>query len=373
MKYEFIDNKKTVLKIKIENIDDLWLLYTILQKGDLITMKTLRDVKQSEGGKSRRLPMTLTISLSHMEFQPFTNKLRIRGIVKEGPDKFGILGSHHTLSVGEGDELIVFREEGWDQSTIKRMEKYKKSFGSVLIVAVDYDEYSIALFRRQGYKILVSNDLHIPGKGDESREKAITEAINEIASLVLSIINREKDIFGIVISGPGFFKEVVSEAIKNSINKLTIVLENTSMGGVYGIKETIAKGKPTEILKDEELKKSLQLLENILIKLSVKPEQVAIGLEECKNASEIGAVSDILILDELLSNQDLERRKEIEEVLNNVESFGGRVVILPSCSEASEKLYGLGSIVCLLRFPISTNKADFSSSTKNEGLSSSRE
>ena len=45
MKKIFEDLKHGIVKIKIENLDDLWYLSTIVDKGDLVKGETFRKIK----------------------------------------------------------------------------------------------------------------------------------------------------------------------------------------------------------------------------------------------------------------------------------------------------------------------------------------
>lgn len=294
--------------------------------------------------------MILTIKLKHMEFQPFTNKLRMRGIVIEGPDTFGLLGSHHTISVDIGDEIMVYREEGWSSKDIHRMEEALMKFGSVIIVAIDYDEVAIGIYRRQGMKKALEKDLRLPGKGDERRELELNEIVNEIAKDVLNVAGKEGDVVGIIVAGPGFLKERLAEKLSDIQKKIPIVIESASMGGYSGLREVVSRGKPAEMLRSQELLEINILLERILKIFGENPNLVAVGIDECEKASQLGSVENSLVLDELLSIQD--DRNRVEKILETIYSYGGKIHIVSGNSPAGERLSALGGIICLLRFPI---------------------
>ncbi|MGC8751950.1 MAG: mRNA surveillance protein pelota [Fervidicoccaceae archaeon] len=351
MLFEFSDPKKKIIRAKIESSDDLWILYTLLKEGDQVTARTLRDVKQGEGEKGKRVPMILTIELKHMEFQPFTNKLRMRGIVIEGPDTFGLLGSHHTISVGVGDEILIYREEGWSSKDIRRLEESAMKLGSVIIVALDYDEVAIGVYRRQGLKKGQERDLRLPGKGDERREIELNEAIKDIVKNVVVLLEKEGDVVGVIVAGPGFLKEKLATELSSILKGVPVVLENASMGGYAGLREVVSRGKPAEVLRSQELAEINAILERMLKLLSENPGLVAIGIEECEKASIVGSIETSLVLDELLSIQDNNRTK-VESILEKINSYGGKIHIVPSSSPAGERLSSLGGIICLLRFPL---------------------
>ncbi|MEM4146615.1 MAG: mRNA surveillance protein Pelota, partial [Metallosphaera sp.] len=94
MKILEYNERNNSLKLHIENEDDLWLIHLIISKGDTVIARTTRDV--SMGNDSRRVPMIVELQVEFSEFQPFTSRLRIHGIVRDAPEKYGIKGSHHT-------------------------------------------------------------------------------------------------------------------------------------------------------------------------------------------------------------------------------------------------------------------------------------
>ena len=131
--------KKGFLKLIPETTDDLWILYNVIEEGDIVVAKTTREVKGDEGSSGRRIPMTLAIKVRHVEFQQFTERLRVRGIVVEGPERYGVKGHYHTLNIDTGTLLTIFKEE-WPSYLVKKIRDACRKRSGVLLVALDYDE-----------------------------------------------------------------------------------------------------------------------------------------------------------------------------------------------------------------------------------------
>src|SRR5438132_262529 len=95
------DPKTGEIKIRVENPDDLWHLHNLLLPGDLVRASTTRreEVKSDKVRPERgeKVRVTLTIRVEGVEFQAFSDRLRITGVIVEGPQD---LGRHHTLNVG---------------------------------------------------------------------------------------------------------------------------------------------------------------------------------------------------------------------------------------------------------------------------------
>src|SRR6266568_4052826 len=85
------DPKTGEIKIRVENADDLWHLHNLVQEGDLVRASTYRreDVKTDKVRPERgeKVRVTLTIRVEGVEFQAFSDRLRITGVIVEGPQK----------------------------------------------------------------------------------------------------------------------------------------------------------------------------------------------------------------------------------------------------------------------------------------------
>src|SRR5205809_1038343 len=104
------DPKTGEIKVRVENPDDLWHLHNLLQPSDLVRASTYRreDVKTDKLRPERgeKVRVTLTIRVEDVEFQAFSDRLRVSGVIVEGPQD---LGRHHTLNVGVDDILVQLR------------------------------------------------------------------------------------------------------------------------------------------------------------------------------------------------------------------------------------------------------------------------
>ncbi|MEM4036141.1 MAG: hypothetical protein QXU97_06005 [Fervidicoccaceae archaeon] len=354
MRYRFLDHKRRLLELKIESPDDLWILRTLVRPGDVITARTTREVKPSRGGPGRRVPMILSIRVSSLEFQPFTNRLRIRGVIVEEPEEYGLLGSHHTLAVGVGSELLITREEGWSDADLKRLSRTMERRKRVVVLAIDHDEYAVGIVGVQGLKILTEKALSLHGKArglDQSDE--VERALEEAVQVVLTAAEREEaDVF--VVGGPGFLKERAAEILSTRVGPERVLVDDASSGGSAGLVELVRRGAPLRAAEAFELEEAEKTLEEALRLMTLDPAALAVGLSECGEAAKLGAVEKLLIVDDLLSTFDVKLRSSIEEVLEIVDEKRGAITVVPSKSPAGERLLGLGGVLCLLRFRLST-------------------
>ena len=59
MKLIHSDFKKGIVKLKVENLDDLWHLMQIIEKGDIAKGTTTRKIKGNEGQEDKRVKLYL--------------------------------------------------------------------------------------------------------------------------------------------------------------------------------------------------------------------------------------------------------------------------------------------------------------------------
>ena len=348
------DSKHGILKLVPESSDDIWLLSLVVKPGDLVRGRTFREVRFGErgSGRSSRIPMTLTIRVENVDFQPFSTRLRIHGIVVEGPEKFGVKGKHHTITVNVGQEITIIKEDGWPRQLLEKLER-SKFRSKVVVVAVDYDEYAIGVVQEQGLRIVVEEALRLPGKDDPSRGEKLMQAVAAIAKKVLDIARRE-GIGSTIVVGPGFVKEYVVEKLRE-LGGLRVVVDTASMGGVAGVYEAIRRGVVRRVLRELDLADVIELVgefEKLVVK---EPERVAYGIEDVEYALEQGAVEKLVLLDELLHNPDPAMRERVDRMLKLADQTSSKVYLVGREHPAYLKIRGFGGVFAILRYPLFRN------------------
>ena len=120
------DQEKRSAKLRVESATDFWHLEKIVEKGDLITARTLRTIFVQRGEeriKSKKKFVVLTVKVEKIEFQKHKNKLRFIGKIVEGPEEVQ-KGSFHAIEIGIGNMFTIEKKE-WKEDQIKRLEKAK--------------------------------------------------------------------------------------------------------------------------------------------------------------------------------------------------------------------------------------------------------
>lgn len=338
------DRKTGEIKFQVDNMDDLWHLYNIIELGDLVLASTYRreeqksDKVRSERGEKKRV--FLGIRVEKLEFHEFDSRLRITGVIEQGPQD---LGAHHTLNVEEGEVLTVVKLH-WKDSTLDRIKRAldDSKRPTIVFVALENDEATIAVMRQYGMQNLAT--IYGPAGGKMYEQKTDDDFYLEVIEKIKQLVTPGVPL---VILGPGFAKETLvamgklkaPEAFKDAH------VYHTGQAGMAGVHELMKRGMGAEILEGSRVAEETNMVEKVLEEIA-KGGPVAYGPREVEEAVRSGAVDIFLVIDPLL------REKDLDDMMHAVETSRGKVMVVSEHHEAGKKLEALGGMAALLRFPI---------------------
>jgi len=350
-----IDQKQEEIVVKVENLNDLWTLYNIIKKDDMVAARTQRRVVLKEGTKGERKPMRLKLRVESISFHEFSNRLRIKGKIIEGPEDFVSYGAYHTFNVESGQKISIYKEK-WLKSEIKRLKKssvFEDNF-RMLIIAIETGLSTISLITNYSHSRVTTIKRNIPGKRYEQshRNKAYTDFFHDVKK-VLDENLKNLDINAIIICGPGNARDHFIKYIYES-------KENYPRGKIFNIHASSGtESSILEVLKSKELtrfKEKVKILEEtekieeIFRLFGQNSDLIAIGMKEISEAAEKGAIKELFIVDLLIRQISQNKRLELESILANVEATGGKINILSSEHPTGQQIIDLGSILAILRY-----------------------
>jgi protein pelota len=340
-------NPKTgEIKLIAENLDDIWHLHNIIQPGDHVRAVTFRTAEDPSSDriratKTEKKRMTLTLTVDKVEFHEFSNRLRIHGVITEGPQD---LGQHHTFNVDtEILEPITLIKETWRPHDIERLQEAvnQRTEPVLLFVSLDEDTATIAVLRQSGIQLIAEIDAHRSGKMYESKETT-----SEYYGDILGIIKTTKTPgTPLVIIGPGFAREHLIAYGKSKEPSLfdSFVTYPTGHASMNGINEAIKSGIVDKLTKDNRVSKETQAVEHLLEEVR-KDGLATYGPKEVEDALQRGAVDTLLISDQCI------RSRQGERYLDLARKTTSRFLIINSLHEAGKKFEGLGGIAAILRY-----------------------
>lgn len=338
--------KTSEIKLALESMDDLWHLYNIIEKGDLVYARTFRreekktDKLRPDRGKKK--PMRLGIVVEDLEFHEFADRFRVHGIIKEGPQD---LGSYHTLNLTEGDRISIVKAE-WDEHHLRRIEDAVAATKQplILFLTMDYDEAEFAFLRQSG----VQQVARITSSGTGKRYKGSQGSKKEFYAEVLAkleSIGHEKA--PLIILGPGFAKEEFFTFGKNLKPGLfeNCAVQGTGQTGMAAVQEALKEGIAPHILQHTRVAYETTLVEELLAEIA-REGKYAYGPREVESAILSGAVETLLVTDVLV------RERKVDQFLKSASRQKAKIAIIGTMHDAGKKLEGLGGIAAILRYKL---------------------
>ncbi len=344
MKIYEIDEKTKKISLKITNMDDLWFLNNFLEQGDIVFGQIFRKEDERNDSvrskKTERIRINVGIELEHTEFQDFSNRLRIMGIIKFGPEEY--IGFHQSLNIDVGTDIEIIKKD-WKKYYIEELKRAEETSQLVMFISMDDEEATIAFLRDYAIQIFADIKLKKPSKeSDEKFENNYSEIISKIKQYWIENMP-------IILVGPGFFKENFYNAIPEQEKfKKLIVIVNTSYAGERGIYEALNSGTLDTLLKEQRLKIEISLVNELLDEIG-KNGNFAYGYENIKNAIDYGAVKKLLVVDKKI------RDEKIITLMKEAEKQNAEIHIISSSHEYGKILENLGGIAAVLRFSISNH------------------
>ena len=351
------NQKQGEIKVKIENLNDLWTLYNVLSEGDKAAARTQRRVVLKEGSKGERKPMFLKLEVKDIAFHEFSNRLRVKGTIIEGPEDFVSYGTYHTFNIEPGQKITISKEK-WLKNELKRLKetsKFEDNF-VMFFIAMETGLATLSLITNYSQARIASVKRTIPGKRFEQshRNKALIEFFEDIRKIIEENV-KNTNVNLIIVCGPGntrhqFIKYIKEVSSPDYISKIKSI--HASSGTESAILETLKSKELAQLKKKIKILQESDKIEEILTLFSTNADLIAIGFEEILNASERGAVKELFLADVLIRGSSKENKLKIEEIITNVEKSGGRVNILSSEHSTGQRIVDLGSLIAILRYKL---------------------
>jgi len=351
MKQIYFNLKKAELKLKLENMDDLWCLSQIIEPDDLVKGKTIRKIKIGETNQRKvnivKKTVFIETRVEGVEFHEYSSVLRVSGVITQGPEDIQ-KGSYHTFNLEPGSIITIIKKQ-WLSFQIEKIKQASVETKKILICVLDRDDACFGLLKRQGFSLLSEI------KGDVEKKADIkTRTGNFYGEVIKKLYDYEKRyrIENIILASPAFWKEDLMKNIKDEEIKKKITLATCSCSGKEAIDEVLKRPEVKNVLSQQRIAKELKLVESLLEEIS-KNNLAVYGLKETEKAVTAGAVERLLVTDKLIQKTRAEKKFEkIDQLMKSTESMKGTVNIIGSDHDGGKKLDGLGGIGAILRYKL---------------------
>jgi protein pelota len=347
--------KQHEITVQVQDLNDLWTLYNIISKDDEVSALTQRRVVMKEGSPGERKLMRLKLKVEDVAFHEFSNRLRIKGTIIEGPDDFVSYGSYHTINLETNQNITLIKDE-WLRTDLKRLKEASKLQPNfkILFIAMETGLANVALITNYSHTTIATIKRSIPGKRYEQKfRNTMLKDFYEDVKTVLEQKAKANDLNLIVICGPGSRKDDFAKFLRENSDEVYLSKIRTihaSSGTESAIYETLKSQELQKFKEKAKILEATEKIEEVMKMLATDPDLVAIGMDEVSTAAQMGAIKLLLLVDLMIRGSSKENKLKIEEIITNVENTAGEVEILSSQHTAGEQLMDLGSIVAILRY-----------------------
>jgi protein pelota len=372
------DMREGKVKVLVSTMDDLWYLSSIVEPGDEVSAVTYRrgetytDAKREKRGEKKR--MFLTLKVEKVEFHEFSDRLRIMGVITEGPQDHG---QHHTFDLEPGDDVTIKKEE-WCPHHWERIDEARRTSQMPILtfVSIDDETATLAVLRPQGLQVLATIHSDIQGKQYDHKAKGEKEGyFQEVldtlghhfgSRLAEEAKTKERSKGGdrgeddgkdqrkgkegegaskeVIVLGPGFYKEDVVAYARNKGFDASFFIEPASQAGTGGIREVLRTGV-TKVLENAKEAEDQRVMDRLLAEIG-RDGKFTYGHDEVLRALELGAVEVVLVTDGFLRNP---RMGDVGRL-----AFDTRALlrVLSTGYDAGKTLEGLGGLAAILRYKL---------------------
>jgi protein pelota len=334
------------LKLRLETPSDLWRLARLVHPGEIVGASTTRRDPEAPldvaGAERTRRRVYLAVRAEQIEFHGFSRHVRITGPIVEGP--FDI-GRHHTLDLGEGDDVTVLKPEPTAADrTLLDEGLAGRGDPTVLIAAVDWGDSSLVRVRGRAIEPVADVRRTIAGKryehgqGDRDRSAYVDELVG--------LVRREgAGATAVLLAGPGFLKEELQRRLAEEDpalkGKVTVVA--TAESGRVGVDELLRSGRASEVLKGSVAAEEAEVVERLVRSLA-GGMRAAVGPAEVAEAVDAGAVETLLVSETALTDPT------VASTLDRARAGRGQILVVRDEGEAGHRLAALGRVAAILRY-----------------------
>lgn len=259
-----------------------------------------------------------------------------------------------TIDPPEPIPLKLYRCE--QRFILEPLEEMDANETTYALVAIDKGEATVGLLVGSSIKVVKNMTSTVPGKfkaGGQSaqrfariREGAAVEFYKRVADVLVQEFTFMKNLKGIIVGGPGTTKNnfVDGNYINDDIKKKIIGILDITYTSPFGLKELVDKSE--ELLSDDEIMTEKKIIQKFLETLGKDPNFVCYGLDNTKLALNMGAVDDLILIDEVLDSHTL------EELSSLADTSRTRLHLVTERTPEGAQLKGLTGIGGILRYPI---------------------
>ena len=380
------------VKLRGEEPEDMWHVFNLMEKGDLVRTSTYRKVVKegASGTSSVKKRINLTIKVEGTDFDVSAGVLRLKGKnVEKHADVQ--LGAYHTLEL-ELNRAFSLRKQRWDAMHLERLDTATDVAKTADVAAVVLEDTGLAyicLITPHMTRVWAKVELNVPSKGSDGggggnlrggfkaakQRSGHAKAMNHFFDLITEAVLAHVD-FGVVkvvlLASPGFTNDSLlqhmlaraeqrggcdggaeGEAYKAlRANRAKFKLAHSSSGHKHALDEVLAEAGVAKMLADTKAADDVRAMESFFEMMGHCPERAYYGYNHVLRANEHLAIDTLLITDSLFRSDDIATRRRYVDLVESAKENGAQVAVFSALHVSGERLALVTGVAALLRFPL---------------------
>lgn len=343
------DPKHNRCSLSVESAEDLWTLRRLIVKGDVIVTRSSRVMKKedeySRPDKGERVKVTVALSVDEVHLDSSIERIRIKGTIVEASDETVTKAGSHSITISPGHTLTL-RKQRWSPLDTMLVHPAGAAASRFVLLAADRREAGLGTLSGSHLSVVTTVESGLGGKMGE--EQSSQPYVSKVAGVVAQVF-QEGD--KVVVAGPGNFKNSIANQVRERLKGGQVnLLDGLDLTGSDGVRALIKTPSFQELAKDSLAVEMQRLVAEAIRRISTSDPKVVYTLPRVADAASAGAVESCAVSDDVFSSGVDESR--LVEVLNDVESKGGRVYLADSSMEYGKQVSSFGGILALLRYAI---------------------
>lgn len=367
IKFKRIDPKscKGQITILLQDIEDVWNIYNLIQVGDCIRAKTQRKVQTESctgSVQSHRVTTELTIKVETVDFHADAPSVRVKGknIVE---NEYVKLGAYHTIEVQINSELTLAKHF-WDTIALEQLTALAKPESKAdLSVILMQDGIAHILLVTPSMVLTKSTIEMSVGRKQYTSSDKLQQANDKFFLNIYQSILLHIDfsiVQCVVLASPGFVKDkfhhyMIQTAFSRGDkqicdNRGKFLLIHSSSGHKHALNEILSSS--SHLIQDTKAAKEVAAFELFSTLIEKEPDKVCYGFHEVTKANELLAIDTVLISDSLFRSSDPTMRAIYVHLIEATRKNGSKVRIFSSSHISGQKLKYYTGIAAILRLPL---------------------
>ena len=344
MKIIYLNKREKEVVFILQTIEDLWVLKSISEIGDLIKGTSYRRSKITETGDSKRIPIFVSIKIEKFDYSSTSDTLRYTGtIIESRPEDIAPIGDHHTLEIVMGEKYTLVKQNLYEHE-IQLIKDSETITNKLYLVALDDEKADVYVLSDIGIKEIACIQSGKQGKRySESFDYSIF--FNNIYEII------KDTTYQLIVAGPGHVKGIFSNFLKNKNNKLKFLEIQTLNTSRSSIEEIFSKKEVSKLFENSIIFKEQEMLDTFKEYLGKDNGKAIYGLKQIDSILSSGAI-DFILISEKLWKTDIDK---IQLLIKDAEKIKTKVHIVDETHPISQALSSFGGIIGVLRYKLEFN------------------